>query len=626
VAESSNEAKGAEGSGDLEAANESTDTGTNLDLRLWQRFVAIAKPYWVQEEKWQAWGLLLALIVLLLLSTACSVLVNRQLGESTSALAAQNSTRFWQAVTYCVVILLFSVPVLALYYFVRDKLALEWRRWLTDRFIDSYFNNRAFYKLTSDDAIDNPDQRISDDIESFTRNSLYFLLILAEQSIQLIAFAGVLWYISRELVFFLLLYAIVGTVVTTVFFGKALIGLNHFQLQHEGDFRYRLVRIRENAESIALYRGEPLEVEQLKGTYQRAYRNFYKLIAMQLRLNLFQYSYSSLTDILPAIIIAQQVLSGQMEIGRLVQATGAFAAILKAVSLIIDKFDALSKFAAGIDRLDVFANALNQQAGGRRRIRTSYARSYNAGIMLSHVTVLTPDLKRTLAKNVSFNLPPGTSLLIVGSSGGGKSSLLRAIAGLWSAGDGYIRRPPPSQMMFLSQRSYMIMGTLREQLMYPFRDNPRIPEKQLRAVLEQVNLSDLPERVGGFRVEIDWAKTLSLGEQQRIAFARVLLARPRFVSLDEATSALDLENEERLYQLISDAKITMISISHRPSTLKFHDLVLELTESNWEIFKAGEYRFAEEENRAAKPNENDEPQQQIEKHSGTADDAKSAEG
>jgi putative ATP-binding cassette transporter len=570
------------------------DAGTSFNLRLWQRFVTISKPYWVQEEKWQAWGLLISLLVLLLASTACSVLVNRQLGESTSALAGHDSARFWQSVSICVLILLFSVPVSALYYFARDKLALEWRRWLTNQFLESYFNNRAFYKLTSDETIDNPDQRISDDIESFTRNSLYFLLILAEQTIQLVAFAGVLWYISRELVLFLLIYAVVGTVVTTVFFGKALIGLNHFQLQHEGDFRYRLVRIRENAESIALYRGEPLEIEQLKGTYQRAYRNFYKLIAMQLRLNLFQYSYSSLTDILPAIIIAHQVLSGQMEVGRLVQATGAFAAILKAVSLIIDKFDALSKFAAGIDRLDAFAHALNSQAGGRRRIRSSYARSRNAGIVLAHVTVLTPDLKRTLVKNVSLKLSPGTSLLIVGSSGGGKSSLLRAIAGLWNSGDGYIRRPQPRNMMFLSQRSYMVVGTLREQLFYPLRDNTRVPEKQLRDVLERVNLPDLPERVGGFNVEIDWSKILSLGEQQRIAFARVLITKPKFVALDEATSALDLENEGRLYQLLGEEKVTMISISHRPTTLKYHQLVLELSESSWQLYKAEEYHFTDE--------------------------------
>jgi len=195
---------------------------------------------------------------------------------------------------------------------------------------------------------------------------------------------------------------------------------------------------------------------------------------------------------------------------------------------------------------------------------------------------------------VSLKLSPGTSLLIVGSSGGGKSSLLRAIAGLWNSGDGYIRRPQPRNMMFLSQRSYMVVGTLREQLFYPLRDNTRVPEKQLRDVLERVNLPDLPERVGGFNVEIDWSKILSLGEQQRIAFARVLITKPKFVALDEATSALDLENEGRLYQLLGEEKVTMISISHRPTTLKYHQLVLELSESSWQLYKAEEYHFTDE--------------------------------
>ena len=574
---------------------ESAESESKFDLHLWKRFVTIAKPYWSGEQKWQAWGWLGALLFLLVASTACSVLLNRQLGESTSALAAQDSPRFWKSIWACVFILLFSVPVSAFFYFARDKLSLEWRHWLTHRFIESYFNNRAFYKLTTADKIDNPDQRISEDIDGFTRNSLYFLLIILEQVIQLIAFVGVLWYISRELVLFLLVYAVVGTLVTTLFFGKALIGLNYFQLQREGDFRYRLVRVRENAESIALYQGEPHEVEQLKGAYQRGYRNFYKLIAMQLRLNLFQYGYSAITDILPAVVIAGQVLSGQMEVGRMVQATGAFAAILKAVSLIIDKFDALSRFAAGIDRLDSFATALAKQSGGRRRIRTRYRRSRRAGISLSHVTVMTPDMKRTLVKNVSFTLEPGTSLLIMGASGGGKSSLLRAIAGLWSSGDGYIRRPKARHMMFLSQRSYMVAGTLRDQLFYPFRDDIRLSDAQLRGILEQVNLPDLADRIGGFNKEIDWTKTLSLGEQQRIAFARVLLARPRFVALDEATSALDVENEERLYQLLSRTDVTMISISHRPTTIKFHQLVLELSDSGgWNLYPTNDYLAAQE--------------------------------
>lgn len=492
----------------------------------------------------------------------------------------------------CIGLLICSVPIYAFYYYVRDKLGIEWRKWLTHRFIDSYFNNRAFYKLASSDAIDNPDQRITEDINVFTQKSLYFLLIIVEQALQLIAFGGLLWMISPKLVFLLVVYAVVGTAVTTIFFGQALIGLNYYQLQREGDFRYRLVRVRENAESIALYRGEHQELEQLKESFSEGYLNFNKLINMQLRLNLFQYGYSSLTAVLPAIIMAPQVLSGDMEIGRLVQATGAFTAILKAVSLIVDNFDALSKFAAGIDRLDAFAAALLVQTGGRNRIRSRYSRAKSPSISLVNVTVMTPDQQRTLVENISLTIRPRGSLLIVGASGGGKSSLLRVIAGLWNAGRGYIERPAPNQMLFLSQRSYMVVGSLRNQLFYPNPDNPRITDKQLQQILEEVNLPDLAERSGGFHERTDWTRILSLGEQQRVAFARVLLAKPRYVILDEATSALDIENEERLYQLVLDQGITIVSISHRPGTLKFHDSVLELKENGaWSLHKAAKFEF-----------------------------------
>jgi vitamin B12/bleomycin/antimicrobial peptide transport system ATP-binding/permease protein len=388
------------------------------------------------------------------------------------------------------------------------------------------------------------------------------------------------------------LHAVVGTVVTTLVFGKPLIGLNYYQLKREGDFRFRLVRVRENAESIAMYRGEAQESEQIKESFNEGFLNFNKLIRLQLRLNLFQYGYSSLTDVLPAIIIASQVLSGEMEIGRLVQATGAFAIILKAVSLIVDKFDDLSRFAAGVDRLDAFATAIALQSTGKQKIKSKFSKQKNCNIALSHVTLMTPDLERTLVVDISLSIKPGEGLLIVGVSGGGKSSLLRAIAGLWNAGQGYILRPKPKEMLFLSQRSYMIVGTLRNQLFYPNKDNKRVTNAELQSILELVNLPDVAERYGGFEEHVDWGKTLSLGEQQRIAFARVLLARPRYVMLDEATSALDIENEENLYQLLYDTSITMISVSHRPSTLKFHENVLEILEDGkWQLHKAEDFNF-----------------------------------
>ncbi len=575
-----------------EVPDASEATGARFNLDLWRRFWAIAKPYWFDRKSWKARILLAVMFCLLVGYTGFTVWINQETGEFTSALAAKDSSRFWASIARCVGLLIFSVPIYAFYYFVRDKLGIDWRKWLTHRFIDSYFNNRAFYQLAANDEIDNPDQRITDDINTFTQRSLYFSLIIFEQILQLVAFGGVLFFITPKLVLFLAIYAIVGTAITTFFFGQVLIGLNYYQLQREGDFRYRLVRVRENAESIALYRGEQQEVEQLKESFGAGYLNFNRLIRMQLRLNLFQYGYSALTAILPAVILSPQVLSGEMEIGRLAQATGAFAAILKAVSLIVDNFDALSRFAAGIDRLDTFAAALLVQTGGRHRIRSRISRGRNPSISLMNVTVMTPDMARALVADLSHTIKPKDHLLIVGPSGGGKSSLLRAIAGIWTAGRGYIQRPPPNQMLVLSQRSYMVIGTLRNQLFYPNLDNRKMTDNQLQKILEQVNLPELAQRVGGFNEQIEWTRTLSLGEQQRVAFARVLLAKPKFVMLDEATSALDIENEETLYELISNQGITIVSISHRPGTLKFHETVLELHEDKtWSIHKAKKFSF-----------------------------------
>jgi putative ATP-binding cassette transporter len=565
---------------------------TKFDYRLWQRFITLAKPYWFLDKKWSARGLMFLLVLLMLAYTYLSVVSTQQTGEFTSALTERNKDRFWKAIYLCIGVLLIFVPVNAFYYYVRDKLAVNWRQWLTNRFIDSYFNNRAFYKLSSSDEIDNPDQRITEDINTFTQKSLYFLLIIIEQMMQLVAFSGVLWSISHRLVIFLIVYAVVGTLITTIFFGKALIGLNYYQLQREGDFRYRLVRVRENAESIAMYQGESNESDQIKESFNEGYINFNKLLRAQLRLNLFQYGYSSLTAILPGVILADQVMSGEMEIGKLIIATSAFVVILKAVSMIVDKFDSLSQFAAGIDRLDAFASALSMQSRGRLKIKSKYFKSRRKNISLTNVTLMTPNLERTLVKNVTLSIKPGDGLLIVGPSGGGKSSLLRGIAGLWNAGSGYILRPKPKEMLFLSQRSYMVMGTLRNQLFYPNKDNPSISDAELAEILKKVNLPDLLERIGGFDIEVDWAKLLSLGEQQRIAFARVLLTKPRYVLLDEATSALDIPNEDNLYQLLADTSITMISVSHRPSTLKFHTHVLELLDDGrWTIHKAEDFKF-----------------------------------
>ncbi len=566
-------------------------TTTKADRHLWQRFWAIAAPYWREEDKWQAWGLLALIVLLLLGQTRFAVLFNEQTGEFTSALAARDEERFWDAIKYSLGLLLVAVPIYAFYYFVRDKLGILWRRWLTGRFLDRYFAQRHFYELNANAGIDNPDQRVAEDINTFTQRSLYFLLILVGAVLQLVAFSTVLWDISRVLVYFLVVYAIFGTTVTLAVFGKPLIGLNFMQLRREADFRFGMVRIRENAESIAFYRGEAQESQQVRRRFAAAFDNYNRLIRSQLFLNLFQYAYGLLTIVLPSAIIAADVLSGELEVGAAVQAAGAFAAVLSAISVIIENFEGLSRFAAGIDRLSAFSRVLAAEPACRARSPSLIESAQGERLALEHVTLMTPGGERTLAKNLSVAVGPGEGLLIVGESGSGKSSLLRAIAGLWYCGSGRVVRPGPEDILFLPQQPYMILGTLRSQLLYPNRERP-VPDTELLRLLERVNLPNVAERFGGLDAERDWEKVLSIGEQQRLAFARVLLARPRYAMLDEATSALDAANEESLYRQLAATATTLVSVGHRSTIVKYHKQVLELCgDGEWQIHPAEGYDF-----------------------------------
>ena len=563
-------------------------------MAAWKQFIALAKPYWLGEEKKKAWYLLLLLIALMLVETKLAVMLNEQAGEMTSALAAKNGDRFWTTVRMCLFTLAFAVPVYAFYYYMRDVFANKWRRWLTRRFLHGYLTGRKYYELDADKNIDNPDQRISEDINTFTGRSIHFLLIFIGSIMQLLAFSAVLWSISHVLVGVLALYATIGTVVALYIFGNPLIHLNFWQLRREADFRFSLIRMRENAESIAFYRGEEQERTHIHARLDKAIHNFSKLIKKQRNLNLFQRTFSQLTLVLPGVILAGSVLSGELEVGRAIQAAGAFTAVLGAVGVIVDNFESLSRFIAGIDRLQALsrlvlgdtAPAVND-GDKHPRIERQPAQH----LALQSLTLHPPQSDRVLIKELSLTLKPGDALLITGDSGCGKSSLLRAIAGLWQTGSGTIHHPALEQCFFLPQQPYLQPGTLRSQLIYPSAHSS-LSDGQLLAILEQVHLPRLAERVGGLDAVRDWDKLLSVGEQQRLAFGRVLVHAPEIVILDEATSALDSANEAALYGCLRASGTTLISIAHRPAVLRHHTHVLHLKgEGAWALHEAADYCF-----------------------------------
>ncbi|NJL49662.1 MAG: ABC transporter ATP-binding protein/permease [Leptolyngbyaceae cyanobacterium SM2_5_2] len=558
----------------------------------------IAKSYWFGDEKWKALALLLLIGVFLLGYTGLSVVLNNKRGVLISALSAKDEARFWETVLVFIGVLIAYAPLLAGYDYLQKRLGLEWRRWLTERFVGDYFRDRAFYNVQQfQPDIDNPDQRIAEDVKNFTQQSLALLLVVISSTLQVVAFSGVLWGISKSLVGFLVLYALVGTLVTVLIFGQPLVRLNFEQLKREANFRFSLVRIRENAEAIAFYRGEAQEAQQINSRFMEAFENFKRLIIWELNLNVLTNAYEFIPFVLPAIVVAPAVFSGEIEVGKVSEAQGAFVRVFFSLNIIVARFQELTSFGAGIDRLYGFAEALNHIEGGEETGKVGeFGEAGEAGeekaverpiihlktaehLVLQNFTLQTPNYQRTLIEDLSITVPEQTGLLIVGPSGCGKSSLLRAIAGLWISGSGTIQRPDLDHILFLPQKPYMIMGSLREQMLYPHAEH-EIDDTTLKAALEKVNLADLAERFGGFEAVEEWGDVLSLGEQQRLTFARILLNRPDVVILDEATSALDLVNEAQLYDHLRHLGITFVSVGHRESLNEYHQNVLALAEDH----------------------------------------------
>lgn len=539
--------------------------------------------------RWKQWAFLVLLLALSLSVSGMNVIISYVGNYFTTALSERDAPTFWRFFIVYAGVFAIATPFVVYYQYTQGLLGLRWRDWMTGKFLGRYFNDRAYYDINSNSEIDNPDQRISQDIRSFTESSLSFFLIFLGAFIDVLSFTGILLSKSVFLAVFLVGYAIFGTVVIAIL-GRRLIALNFNQLRKEADFRYGLVHVRDNAESIAFYQGEDQEVGQLRRRFVEVLRNYNFLIGWQRNLGFFRTPYRYATYILPSIILAPKYFAGEIQFGDITQANFAFAQIFEAFALVVTQINQLSEFAAGVNRLETFAEVLNEQEAERPDSTTEIQTVEDDRIALEGVTLMTPRSQRMLVQNLSATLQPGQGLVIVGPSGAGKSSLLRAIAGLWNSGEGRIVRPGLTEMMFLPQRPYMLLGTLRDQLLYPNLD-VTVSDDDLHAALQQVNLKDLPDRVGGFDVELDWATVLSLGEQQRLAFARLLLTNPRYAVLDEATSALDLGNEQRLYDQLKSKDTTFISVGHRPSLLKYHNYVLELVgDATWKVSPLENYQ------------------------------------
>lgn len=566
---------------------------------LWVAVVSLAlsslcfMAVWRQiHQRWLQWVLLTFLLFLSLTVNRLNVMISFIFRFIDTALQQKEEPTFWQFLIIYGVLIISAIPILVIYRYTRLKLGLFWREWLTQYFLDRYFEQRAYYELDSNAAnteIDNPDQRMSEDVRSFTGTTLSFLLDILDSILTLYAFTGILYGISRSLALGLVIYATVGTGIA-ILAGRKLIKINFDQLRYEANFRYSLVHVRDNAESIAFYQGEGQELRQILERFGSALRNFNLLIIWQAVIDIFQYAYNYFTRIVPYVIVAPLYFSGVRDFGTITQATIAFSQVLSALSIVANQIQSISSFAAGINRLGAFHESLGDPTSHYTSDRESNIQTRIAHqLALNNVTLLTPNSEQTLVRDLSFALESGQRLLIVGVSGSGKSSLLRAIAGLWTNGKGSIARPDTEEMLFLPQKPYMLLGSLRDQLLYPMRRKD-VTDDDLIRVLNQVNLGGLPERLDGFDAEKDWANTLSLGEQQRLAFARILITQPRYAILDEATSALDVANEKLLYLQLQHLNTTYISVGHRPSLLAYHDMVLELQGgAAWQLWSAEEY-------------------------------------
>jgi putative ATP-binding cassette transporter len=539
----------------------------------------LAIPYWRSEERFKSGAMLALIISLNLLGVGLSVVFNDWYKQFYNALQQRDIGEFEYQLFRFVVLSAATVLVAVNQTYIRQKLSMRWRRWLTARYVRSWLAHRTYYRLRLANSVtDNPDQRIAEDIGNFINLTLNLTLDLLTAIATLTCFATILWNLSGTVVFFgvpthgymvwvAVIYSIVGTYLV-IKIGWPLVHLNFQQKQVEADFRFMLVRVRENAEGIALYGGEGQEARGLRGRFGDVIGNWRGIMRQQRRLNWFSTTYGQVAVVFPFIVASPRFFSGAIQFGGLMQTASAFGTVQVALSWFVGDFASFADWKARADRLTSFEAALQELGRSEQRGATRRRSSSSPDIFIDDLNVELPDGARLL-DGLTLHLPEGSRTLITGDSGSGKSTLFRVIAGLWPYCDGVLTFPENERLLFLPQKPYLPIASLRIVVAYPdFPEN--YPDSEIQEALIAAGLGALAERLDEIQ---HWSQILSGGEQQRLAIARALLMKPRWLFLDEATSNLDEASEATLYGAIIEQlpKSGIVSVSHHLSLAAFHD-------------------------------------------------------
>ncbi|TWH46846.1 putative ATP-binding cassette transporter [Sporomusa sp. KB1] len=547
----------------------------------------LARGYWFSEEKWRAWGLATVIITLNLAYVYILVLFNQWNNRFYNALQNLDSEEAFSALLEFSGLAAIYIIVAVYQLYLQQMLEIKWRRWMTQQYLDSWLAKQTYYRLQLiENNTDNPDQRISEDLRLFTNYSLRLSLGLLKAVVTLVSFIAILWQLSGTLtlpvgstevtisgymVWFAILYAVVGTWLTHKI-GKPLTKLNFDQQRYEADFRFSLVRLRENSESIAFYGGEAREGQSFMGRFGSVLDNFWQIMKRQKQLTWFTSGYGQIAIIFPFLVAAPRYFAKEIQLGGLLQTALAFGKVQDALSFFVESYPLLAEWKSVVDRLTGFVGNM-EKVNALANNGAVIHQTSDPALRVSDLNIDLPDGRRLLSE-LNLSLAAGDSLLVAGSSGSGKSTLLRTLAGLWPYAQGEITVPKGQSSLFLPQKAYLPLGTLREVLLYP---GPRQPvnDEDIYTAMSLCKLEGLKDQLD--RVE-EWSHVLSLGEQQRIAFVRALIHKPEWLFMDEATSALDEPTERVLYKLLCEQlqNTAMISVGHRGTLNSYHKKKLTL--------------------------------------------------